>query len=98
MRGGDLDPSAARELLLRSTGLIGNCQRELLEAEMDFNRVLADAMEKNEAAARATIAARNTEAYRRMAEAKFTTALCSRHVSTLRSWLRSFEEEMRLAR
>jgi hypothetical protein len=98
LREGDVTPSRARELLVELTALYGNCSTELRKAESDFNGVLLKFLDSDEAANRAKIRAQASPEYRRAREAKDTLALVLEMIRSLKTVLKSVEEEMRLAR
>jgi hypothetical protein len=98
MRAGDVDPSRARELLIELTALYGNCATEQREADAEFNAVLLKYLDSDEAANKAKIRAQVTPEYRRAREAKDTLALVLEMIRSLKTVLKSVEEEMRLAR
>lgn len=94
----DLSPDRASELMNRLTALLGNCNDEIREADADFARVLLLHLESEEAANRAKIRAETTPEYGRKREARDTKELVIELVRSLKYFLRSKEEEMRLTR
>lgn len=98
MRGDDLQPSRAAELLAKATSLIGNCNAEMREADAAFNTVLLHYLDANEAANRARIRAETSPEYMRKREARDTKELVIEMVRSLKLVVRAAEEEMRLAR
>lgn len=94
----DLQPDRAAELLTRLTSLIGNCNDEIREADAEYATVLLKHLESEEAANRAKIRAETTAEYSRKREARDTKELAVELVRSLKYFLRSKEEEMRLSR
>jgi len=95
---GDLDPSTARAHLLTLSSLHGNCLEEIREADAVYAAVLLKHLEANEAANRAKIRAETTPEYQRKHEARDTRELVQEMTRSLKYFLRSQEEEMRLSR
>lgn len=98
IRDTELQPSRAAELLTKLTALLGNCSDEIREADMAYNGVLLKHLEGEEAANRAKIRAQTTPEYARAREAKDTRELVIELVRSLKYFLKSAEEEMRLTR
>ena len=98
VRGGDLPPDRAREVLNTLTALIGNCNDEAREADMAYNSVLLHHLNGEEAATRARIRAETTPAYARKREAKDTRELVIEMVRSLKTVLKSQQDEMGLTR
>jgi chorismate mutase len=94
----DLQPDRASELLNRLTALMGNVNDEVRTADAEYARVLLSLLESEEAANRAKIRAEITPEYQRKREARDTKELCVELVRSLKYFLRSKTEEMRLAR
>ena len=94
----DLSPDRASELMNRLTALLGNCNDEIREADAEYARVLLQHLESEEAASRAKIRAETTPEYLRKREARDTKELTVELVRSLKYFLRSKEEEMRLTR
>lgn len=92
----DLQPDRASELLNRLTALTGNCNDEIREADAGYNAVLLGYLDADEAANRAKIRAATTPEYQRMREARDTKELTIELVRSLKYFLRSKYEEMRL--
>ena len=95
---GDIDPARARELLIQSTALLGNCLQEIRECDAAYARVLLSHLDSTEAASRAKIRAETSPEYQRKQEARDTRELLQESARSLKYYLRSQEEEMRLAR
>lgn len=97
LRGGDVLPSRAREMLIELTALSGNCSAEMREADADYNAVQLRLLDSEEAANRATIRAKATPEYARAREATDTYKLVLEMIRSLKKVLSSIEQEMRLA-
>lgn len=92
----DLLPHRASEILIKLTALYGNIIDEHRDAEMAYNDVLLQALNSDEAASRAKIRAMATPQYGRMREAKDTERQALELIRSLKHYLRSKTEEMRL--
>lgn len=98
LRGGDVLPSRARELLMTLTSLMGNCQIEVTRSEMAFTAVFAGCLDSEGKANRARIRAEMTPEYQAKEDARNTLTLVVEMIRSLKVILRSLEEEIRLAR
>jgi hypothetical protein len=98
VRGGDLPPDRAREVLNTLTSLMGNCLDELRDADMAYNITLLKHLDADEAANRAKIRAATTPEYARMREAKDTLTLVVEMIRSNKTILKSQQEEMGLTR
>lgn len=98
LRQGGLPPDTAREHQLTLSALLGNCVDEEREAEMAYKAVLLDAYRTEQKANRAKLVAENTEAYHRYREAHDAVKLVTEMIRSCRAYLRSLDEEMRLAK
>ena len=96
--GGDLLPTRAAQLLMELTALLGNCLEEIREADHAYAVVLLGALETSEKANRAKIWAETSVEYQRKREARDTRELVQEMTRSLKYFLRSQEEEMRLSR
>jgi hypothetical protein len=94
----DLQPDRATTLLIRLTALYGNVLDEVREAEMAYNSVLLGFLNGDEAANRARIRAQASPEYARAREAKDTERLTLELVRSLKKFIASKQEEMRLSR
>lgn len=96
----ETDPPPARlcEMALELSSLFGNCTREVTKRELSYNRVLAVAMDGEEAANRATVRAKASTEYGDYLEAKNTAAACQQLIRTLNRVMDHQREEMRLTR
>lgn len=97
LRGGDVVPSRARELLMTLTSLMGNCNAEVSRTEGDFTRVLAKCLDEEQKANRAKIRAELSPEYTAKQEARNALTLVVEMIRSLKTILKSIEEEMRLA-
>ena len=97
MRDSDLQPTRAREILIRLTALYGNCMDAVREADHAYSVVLLRFLDADEAANRAKIRAETSLEYLRRQEARDTTELVLESIRSLKVTLKSIEEEMRLA-
>lgn len=95
---GELHPGRASELLLKATALMGNCSEEIRLADAAYAEVLLECLRSDEAANRAKIRAETTPQYLRKREARDTKELVVELARSLKYFLRSAEEEMRLTR
>jgi len=94
----DLLPSRAAELLTKLTALIGNCNDEIRESDHAYAVVLLQFLATDEAANRAKIRAETSMQFLRKREARDTKELCVELVRSLKYFMRSKEEELRLSR
>ncbi len=97
LRQGELHPARARECLLTLTALLGSCFEEIREADQEYAVVLLCELNADGPANRAKIRASVSKEYRRKEEAKNTRELVVEMIRALKYYLRSLEEEMRLA-
>lgn len=93
----DLQPTRAAELLLKLTALLGNCADEIREADHAYAVVLLQFLDADEAANRARIRAETSLPFLRKREARDTRELAVELVRSLKYFLKSKEEEMRLS-
>jgi hypothetical protein len=98
LRDGALTPDMARESLVQLTALLGNVNDAQRDADHAFKLVLLDCMRTEAKANRARIVAETTPAYLKAREAKDTETLVVEMIRSCRAYLRSLDEEMRLAR
>lgn len=98
IRDSELQPDRAADLLTQLTALLGNCNDEIREADLAYSRVLLACMESYEAANRARIEAETTPEYQRKREARDTKELTVELIRSLKYYLKSKQEEMRLSR
>ena len=91
-------PELVREALVVLTALLGNVNDECRAADHEYKLVLLGCMAGGEPANRARIRAEVSEQYMRAREAKDTAALVVEMIRSCKSYLRSLDEEMRLAR
>lgn len=98
IRDSDLQPDRAADLLTQLAGLIGNCNDEIRQADVEYANHLLVCMASEEAANRAKIRAETSPEYLRKREARDTKELVKELMGGLKYFLRSKEEEMRLTR
>lgn len=94
----DLLPERAAELLTQLTALLGNCNDEIRLADQAYALVLLQYLDADEAANRAKIRAETSPEFSRKREARDTKELVVELVRSLKYFLKSKEEEMRLSR
>ena len=94
----DLTPDRATELLNQATSLIGNCNDELRQADQAYKQILLHCLRTVEKANRARIEAETSPQYARWQEARDVKDLTIEMVRSLKVFIRSKDEEMRLAR
>jgi hypothetical protein len=97
VRDTDLQPDRAADLLTKLTALLGNVADECREADWSFNVELLRLLESEEAASRAKIRAETTPQYQRKREARDTAELAKQLCISLRQFLRTKSDEMRMA-
>lgn len=97
LRTGALEPDMAREHLIQLTALLGNCLQEIRDADAAYAHVLLAHLESSEKANRAKIKAETSPEYQRKQEARDTRTLVEEMARSLKYYLRSQEEEMRLS-
>lgn len=98
VRDCELLPDRASELLLRLTALYANVLDEVRGADMTYNVVLLGFLNGDEAANRARIRAQASPEYARAREAKDTERLTLELIRSLKKFMASKQEEMRLTR
>lgn len=98
LRDGALTPDLARESLVTLTALLGNVNDEQRAADAAYKVVLLTCLQAEKKANRARITAEISAEYNRAREAKDTATLVQEMVRSCRAYLRSLDEEMRLAR
>lgn len=95
---GALTPDLTRESLVRLTSLLGNVHDEQRAADHEYKLVLLGCLQTHDKANRARIAAEVTPQFQRAKEAKDTADLVVEMIRSCKCYLRSLDEEMRLAR
>ena len=98
LRDGALTPDLTRESLVTLTALLGNVNAELMTADLEYKHVLRAAYESEQKANRARMVAETSVQYARMREAKDTRELVIEMIRSCRAYVRSLDEEMRLAK
>ncbi len=91
-------PETVRDSLVALTALYGNVTDEQRAADHEYKLVLLGCLQGGEAANRARIRAEVTPQYQRAREAKDTADLVVEMIRSCKAYLRSLDEEMRLAR
>lgn len=94
----DLTPVQARELLVKLTSLLGNVLRECTAADHAYAVVLLRFLEADEAANRSKIRAETSLEYLRKQEAQVTKTMVTEAIRSLKAYINSLNEEMRLSR
>src|SRR5450830_1308110 len=94
----DLIPDRAAELLVQTTALFGNCADEVRIADQEYKRILLHCLRTSEKANRAKIEAETSPQYARWMEARDIKDLCQQMIYSLKTFLRTKTEEMRLSR
>ena len=92
---GQLTPDLARESLVKLTALLGNVTVEQRHADHEYKLVLLGCMKGQKAASRARIEAETTPQYMRAREASDTARMLLTQIQSLKSYMRSLDEEMR---
>lgn len=95
---GDVPPSVARQSLMTLTALLGPVLTEVRESERLYRHVLAAQMVGAKSKAAAEIQAQTTDEYQRYRVADDARDLVEQMIITCRGYLRSVDEEMRLAK
>jgi hypothetical protein len=95
---GALTPDMARESQLTLSALLGNLNQEYRQADAAYKRVYLTALRTEEKANRARIVSEDTPEYRAVCDAKDLKDAVVEMIRSCRAYLRSLDEEMRLAR
>jgi hypothetical protein len=98
LRGGDVVPSRARELLMTLTSLYGNCLQEVTSTKQAYTAMLSKCLDEEKKANRARIRAEQSDEFKAWEVAKNTESIVLEMVRSLKTVIKSIEEEMRLAR
>jgi hypothetical protein len=98
LTGETLMPQEARTFLVKLTALHGPVQDEVRRAESKYNHVLLSFLGSTEAKNRAEIRAQCSPEYGEYRAAKDLSEQIKQLVITCRGYLRSIDEEARLAR
>jgi hypothetical protein len=94
----DISPTRASEMLTQATALLGNCNDELRAADQAYKQILLHCLRTSEKANRAKIEAETSPQYARWQEARDVKDLTVEMIRSLKVFIRSKDEEMRLAR
>lgn len=97
MREPDLMPANAAGMVTMLTALLGSANQELRLREMAYKRELLQAYKTHDTANRAKIAAETSTEFEQFLEAKHIKEEIVEAIRSLKSYLRTMEEEMRLA-
>jgi hypothetical protein len=98
LKDGALTPDMARESLVQLTALYGNVIEEARDSDLAYKRVLLTALQSNEKANRARIEAECSPEYARAREARDYERFTIEQIRSLKKYMASLEEEMRLSR
>lgn len=98
LRDGGITPEVARTSLMTLTALLGNVHDEQRDADHEYKLVLLGCLQSDEAANRARIRAEVTPQYQRSREAKDTAELVTEMIRSCKTYLKSLDTEMGLAR
>jgi hypothetical protein len=98
LANGALSPDLARESLVRLTALLGNVHDAQRKADHEYKLVLLGCMAGGEPANRARIRAEVSEQYQAAQEMKDLANLVIEMIRSCKAFMRSLEEESRLAR
>lgn len=94
----DPPPTRVCELAMELSQMFWHCTKEMTKRELAYNKVLADAMQGEEAANRATVRAKASPEYADFLEAKNVERACLQLIRTLNRVMDHQKEEMRLSR
>jgi hypothetical protein len=95
IRTSDLEPNRAAELKTKLSAIHGNVLSEIRRTESEYNRIYLNALKSEEKANRAKIISETSPEYLAFREAKDTKEEVLKMMSSLGSYLRLKEEEMR---
>lgn len=98
LRDEAVTPQLARDALVQLTALSGNVADAVRAYEAAYRAVLAACFEAEGKANRAKVKAEASDEYKAWREAKDTQELVKQLIVTCRAFLRSIDEEARLAR
>ena len=98
LRDGALTPDLTRESLVMLTALLGNVVDEVRDREIEYKGVLLECRRTEGKANWARILAETSPQYARYREAADTKLLVVEMIRSCRTYLRSLDEEMRLAK
>lgn len=93
-----LTPDRVRAMLMEVTGLEGYCREQQLVWDQAYRRVLLKCLETENVAAKATVKAQATDDYQKACEVKAYGDMAESTKQSCKVYLRSLDEEMRLAR
>ncbi len=95
---GSVTPDVARASLMTLTGLLEPVLDEVRISEREYRITLADCLKEAKSKAAAEVQAMTTEQYGRYRTAEDAKDLVEQMIVTCRGYLRSIDEEMRLAK
>jgi len=98
LANGGLTPDLARESLVKLTALLGNVNAVVRQTDHDYKLVLLGCMKGNIAANRAKIEAETTKQYQAAREASDTAELVLEMIRSLKKYMESLSNELRLTR
>lgn len=98
VRGDDLLPDRAADLVAKLSSLYGNVLDEVRKTEMVFNAVVRAYVNEDHPVNKAETLAKSTGEYERWREARDLEKQTTQMISSLKAMLRMKSEEMRLAR
>lgn len=98
VRQGNLNPNRAAILMSKLSSLIGNCNEEIREADLEYNRRLLECLETHEKANRAKIVAETSDEYSRKRKAMNTKELTIEMIRSLKYLLKAFGEEQQVSK
>jgi Mg2+ and Co2+ transporter CorA len=98
LANGALSPDLARESLVKLTALLGNVNDLVRKTDHEYKLVLLGAMKGHKAASRARIEAETSTQYQLAREAQDTADLVIEMIRSLKKYMESLSNEIRLAR
>jgi hypothetical protein len=94
---GNLVPGRAAEILTALSSLVGNLNSEILNRDVEYNKVLLKCYNEEKSANRAKIVSSITPEYEAMRTARNTKDLAMEIIRSLKYFLRNSEDEFREA-
>lgn len=98
MRGDELQPHRAAELLVRLSSLYGNVLLAIRESDLAYMVALSGLLPAHKSVKAAEIEAATTPAYQSRQEARHLEKLVEQLIGSLKYLLKNAESEMRLSR
>lgn len=96
VRGDDLQPDRAADLVAKLSSLYGNVLDELRKAEMLFNAVVRAYVNEGHAVNKAETLAKTTQEYEKWRETRDLEKLTTQMISSMKAMLRMKAEEIRM--